>query len=378
MTVDHPADGHNPDGRPVVGRARPGAPPWVFAGVAIVGALALFVLLDSQRRQRAAPTVAPRASDQIVTLGALPPLVFPPEPPPPPTRPKAAEPPPVQTAPPVPAAPAFQPPQYRPHAAPPPVFQPPPVYTLPPSPTVQHFPPTSGGAVLVIDTAASSRPALPDSPAPADSRPRTGDPARAAQGNGGAAPVHAGTLRRPSGTIAQGVLIPAVLETALDSSRPGLVRAVVSRDVASFDGARILIPRGSRLVGDYAADLSAGQNRALITWTRLVRPDGVTIALDSPAADLRGRAGVPGRVDGRFLQRFGQALLQTVLDIGAGVAAREIGGNGGLVIALPRLGQTPAPANQATVQPVLRVEAGARASVMVARDLELPAFESLR
>jgi len=178
-------------------------------------------------------------------------------------------------------------------------------------------------------------------------------------------------VRRPSVTVVQGTLIPAVLETALDSTRPGQARAVVSRDIAGFDGSRVLIPRGSRLIGNYEADLADGQSRAFVEWTRLVRPDGVTIALASPAADLQGRAGVPGRVNTHFLARFGSALLQTTLNLGGSALGRSIGGDSPVVVALPGATQNVTPANTGSgIRPTLRVAAGARVSVFVARDLE--------
>src|SRR5206468_2658916 len=91
--------------------------------------------------------------------------------------------------------------------------------------------------------------------------------------------VHATKLAEPANTVAQGTLIPAVLETAIDSDVPGYVRAVVSQDVRSFDGSRVLIPRSSRLIGEYKAASQAGQRRAFLMWTRLIRPDGVSVAL---------------------------------------------------------------------------------------------------
>ncbi|WAC59779.1 TrbI/VirB10 family protein [Brevundimonas sp. SL130] len=183
--------------------------------------------------------------------------------------------------------------------------------------------------------------------------------------------IRTSRIRRPSSTVLQGTLIPAVLETALDSSRPGQVRAIVSRDIPSFDGSRVLIPRGSRLVGNYEADLTDGQSRAFVEWTRLVRPDGVSIALGSPAADLQGRAGVPGRVNSHFLARFGSALLQTTLNLGASAAGRSLGGDSSVVVALPGATQNlGASASASTIRPTLRVAAGARVSVFVARDLE--------
>lgn len=197
----------------------------------------------------------------------------------------------------------------------------------------------------------------------------------AASGLGAASDrVEAARLANPNLTVPQGTVISAVLETAFDSTRAGSARALVQRDVYGFDGSRVLIPRGSRLYGTYAAGMSQGERRATIQWTRLVRPDGVTIALDSPVSDPLGRAGVTGDVDGRFLARFGGALLQSVLDIGTGLATREIGS--GVIVALPGSTQNVAATQSQQIQPVLRVEHGTTVSVFVARDLDFSSVES--
>lgn len=185
--------------------------------------------------------------------------------------------------------------------------------------------------------------------------------------------VSAGRLRNPSFTIPQGTVIPAVLETALDSTRPGGVRALVQRDVSGFDGSRVLIPRGSRLYGEYEANLQPGQNRAMVQWTRLIRPDGVTIALDSPSSDPLGRAGIRGRVDSKFLQRFGGALLQSFLDIGVGLAVSEA--TDGVIVALPGSTQNVQVQQPQQIQPTLRVRHGASVSVFVARDLDFSSVD---
>ncbi len=190
----------------------------------------------------------------------------------------------------------------------------------------------------------------------------------------GPARVNASRFVNPSRTIPQGTVIPAVLETALDSTRPGGVRALVQRDVHAFDGSRALVPRGSRIYGEYDAQLQRGQNRALIRWTRLIRPDGVTIALDSPASDPLGRAGVKGKVDSKFFQRFGSAILQSVLDIGVGVATREM--SDGVIVALPGSTQNVAPrVAEGEIQPTLKVRHGTSVSVFVARDLDFSSVE---
>lgn len=179
--------------------------------------------------------------------------------------------------------------------------------------------------------------------------------------------IRSGRLANPTTTVPQGTSIPAVLETALDSTRPGQARAVVSMDVRGFDGRRVLIPRGSRLYGEYAADLETGQNRALIQWTRLLRPDGVIIAIGSPAADSLGRAGVRGRVNNHFFQKFFSAILQSSLDIGVGLATRSVD-NGGVVLLPGSIGQTTP--RQQEIKPTLKVKQGRSIAVLVARDLD--------
>lgn len=186
--------------------------------------------------------------------------------------------------------------------------------------------------------------------------------------------VLASRLDNPSLTVPKGTVIAAVLETALDSTRAGGARAIVSRDVMGFDGTHVLIPRGSRLYGEYQADVTLGQKRALIRWQRLTRPDAVIINLDSPAADPLGRAGVKGKVDSHFFARFGSAILQSVLDIGVGVATRKA--TDGVIVALPGSTQNVTGAQQAgQVQPTLTVRQGTSVSVFVARDLDFSTVE---
>lgn len=148
--------------------------------------------------------------------------------------------------------------------------------------------------------------------------------------------------------------------------------------MTGFDGSRILIPRGTRLFGEYQADMAAGQRRALVQWTRLVRPDGVTVALASPAADIQGRAGIQGRVDNHFLARFGEALLQTTLNVGANLAGRSLSREAPVVVALPGAIQGATTAAPSRAQPTLRVDAGVRVTALVARDMEFPSGELKR
>ena len=107
----------------------------------------------------------------------------------------------------------------------------------------------------------------------------------------------------------------------------------MSRDVRGFDGTRVLIPRGSRLIGEYRSDVAAGQNRALVNWTRLIRPDGVTIDIGSPASDPIGGIGIHASVNTHFFARFADAILQSALYTGVGFASRI--GSGPVIVAFP-------------------------------------------
>ena len=179
-------------------------------------------------------------------------------------------------------------------------------------------------------------------------------------------------LRNQSTTAPQGTIIPAVLETALNSDLPGFTRAVVSRDVRSFDGSRVLIPRGSRLIGEYHNAATLGQSRVFVIWTRVLRPDGVSIQIGSAGGDSLGRAGLGGTVDRHFFERFSGAILLSVVDAGIAALSRnqstqvivgsssDASGVGGAASAF-------APAN---ISPTIKVPQGTPIRIIVARDLD--------
>jgi type IV secretion system protein VirB10 len=360
-----PPGPEEPGVKPVVALPRSGLSPALLGVLAVVAAIILFLVLDSRRRSEPAPAVAPRPSDRLATASPPPPLYVPPEPPPQPAvtvvqSPVVAQPPPSPRPAPTPT-PRPQPPQivYVPQPQPAPVPM--------PSSIVR----TPGGAALVIDTttAVAGEGGLSVSNAGADSV--------ASFGGATAAPrSRAGTLANRKTTVPQGTLIPAVMETAFDSTRPGFARAIVSKDIRGFDGTRILIPRGSRLVGEYRSDTSPGQNRALVNWTRLVRPDGVTIAIGSPATDTLGRGGVKASVNNHFFERFAGAILQSTIDLGMTLAARSASGP---VVVLPNtMGSSISSILPNQIRPTLKVPAAKSISVFVARDLDFTGVERRR
>ncbi len=343
--------------KPVVALPRAGAPGWVLAVGAVVAGVILFSILDARRRAPSAPEVRVRAADGLGVPVPPPPLYVPAPPP----AVVAFVPPP----PPPPPPPAPPPPQI--------VYVPQPPAPLPSAPEVPVAPPRNAAApTLVFDNTVGQA-----APAAASATAEEAAPAPTGVAVAGGR-TRAGVFANRATTVQQGTLIPAVLETALDSTRPGFARAIVSRDVRGFDGTRVLIPRGSRLIGEYRSEAAPGQRRALVNWVRLIRPDGVTIAIGSPAGDPLGRGGIRARVNSHFFERFAGAILQSALDIGVNLASTA--GNGTVVV-LPGtvqqsgVGQVVQPSQ---VTPTLTVRQGTSISIFVARDLDFTGVEGRR
>lgn len=164
--------------------------------------------------------------------------------------------------------------------------------------------------------------------APANTDPNSQFEANVAKANTQADRVQAtriGDLRR---TIAQGRIIQATMESALNTQLPAPIRAIVSRDTYGEAGTAPLIPQGSRLIGTYNTSLVGDQSRVYVVWTRVIRPDGVDVLLNSPLIDQIGQAGVGGQVDSKFQQLFSRAIMASVVSIGLASASDGITGGG--------------------------------------------------
>ncbi len=193
-------------------------------------------------------------------------------------------------------------------------------------------------------------------------------------GGAGVDTERATVLANQSALIAQGTLVPGVLETAINSDLPGLLRAVVSADVLSFDQRQVLIPRGTRLIGQYRSGIAIGQTRAFVVWTRLITPQGVSMQLGSPGTDALGQAGVTGRVDEHFFRRFGAALLLSIVG-SAGQAAANAADDGGDSITINAAGDASRVAeialqNRVNIPPTIKVRQGSPIRIFVAKDLD--------
>jgi type IV secretion system protein VirB10 len=191
------------------------------------------------------------------------------------------------------------------------------------------------------------------------------------------APAKASHIGDLSATVIEGTLISGVLETAINSDLPGFTRAIVSEDVRSFDGTEILIPRGSRLIGQYRSGLAIGESRAFVIWTRLVLPDGVAIKLSSPVTDTLGRAGLSGKVDRHFLQRFGSAILLSIIGAGGQILAAESGGSQVVITSSAEAYGVAEAALQGNmnIPPTIKIAQGAPIRIFAARDLIFPLYE---
>jgi type IV secretion system protein VirB10 len=130
--------------------------------------------------------------------------------------------------------------------------------------------------------------------------------------------VTATTLGAMNYLIVEGSLIHATLESATNSDLPGFVRAIVSEPSYSEDGSTILIPSGSRLIGQYKSGMLQGQSRIFMVWTRLITPNGISIQLGSPGIDSLGGAGIGADdINRHFWERFGTGSLLSLLSAGA-------------------------------------------------------------
>ena len=279
----------------------------------------------------------------------------------------AAEPAPAISPPATPLAPA---PSFAARADP----APSPVYAVPPAIASAPAANPNSSPTVVFDAGlgTAADPAVKgDGAAVAGTGNSASDFASRVGGVGGSA-AQAKPMTNPSTTVTQGTLIPAVLETAIDTNVPGYVRAVVSQDVRSFDGTKVLVPRSSRLIGQYQSGLQNGQKRAYVIWTRLIRPDGASVNLASPAIGFDGTTGLAGKVSGNsFFKRFGSAMLLSVV---GGLGGLVSGGVAPIVVG----GASQSAAATAAQQdgqrgPVVRVRQGEPIRIFTARDLDFTA-----
>lgn len=181
----------------------------------------------------------------------------------------------------------------------------------------------------------------------------------------------AAVLRRQPYLLTTGSILPCILQTAMDSTLPGLVTCVIPQDVPGKTGLTLL-DRGTRVVGEFQGGVRQGQARLFVAWTRAETPQGVIIDLASPAADPLGSTGLPGAVDSHFWQRFGGALLLSLVQgaIQAGNTALAQGGTTSINTGDTQGVIAETLRNTINIPPTVRKNQGELVSIFVARDLD--------
>jgi len=181
--------------------------------------------------------------------------------------------------------------------------------------------------------------------------------------------------------LPKGAFIDCTLETAIDSTLPGMTTCVMATDAFGVDGQVVLLERGTKLIGETRGQVQQGSARIFVVWIEARTPAGVIVPLDSPGADELGRAGLPGEVNTHFWARFGAAMLVSVIDgaVEAGVQSTRSGS--GTVVVNPTASQdvmTDILKNTLNIPPRVVKHNGDRIQVLVARDLDFRSVYDLR
>lgn len=191
----------------------------------------------------------------------------------------------------------------------------------------------------------------------------------------------AGTIGNRNYVVAMGTSIPCVLETALSSDQPGFTSCVINRDIMSDNGRVVLMEKGTQVVGEYRGGLKRGQSRLFVLWNRAKTPKGVTITLASPATDAIGRSGFDGYVEKHFMERFGAAMLLSVVGDATKYAGKKLGNadfNAEDTANSGKQASAIAVEQSINIPPTLIKHQGSLVNIFVARDLDFSAVYQLK
>lgn len=186
--------------------------------------------------------------------------------------------------------------------------------------------------------------------------------------------------------VTRGTFLDCALETAISSDVPGMTSCRLTRDVYSTSGKVLLLERGSRITGQYQGGLQRGKARIFVLWTRVETPNGVVVNLDSPGTDSLGRSGHSGYIDSHFWQRFGGAIMLSLIDDIGTYAANQASGSssGNNQIQFGGTAETARDAagialeNSINIPDTLLKHQGEHINVFVARDLDFRGVYELR
>jgi type IV secretion system protein VirB10 len=180
--------------------------------------------------------------------------------------------------------------------------------------------------------------------------------------------------------LPKGAFIDCTLETAMNSSLPGMTTCVTATDTFGADGSVVLLERGTKLVGESAGSVQRGSARMFVLWTEARTPKGVVIPLASPGTDELGRSGLSGDVNRHFFERFGAAILITLIDGAVQRASNANSGNGTVILNPSGTQDITTEVLKSTVDipPTVDKHQGDRIQVLVARDLDFRTVYELK
>jgi type IV secretion system protein VirB10 len=236
---------------------------------------------------------------------------------------------------------------------------------------------TMGGVSMGMGNVA----ALEDSDSrPVDSRWSDGDIAPLLRPTA-IASAHAQVLPTRRFLLAKGAFIDCTLETAIDSTLPGMTTCITATDTFSADGTVVLLERGTKLIGETRGQVKQGIARVFVLWTEARTPVGIVVPLDSPATDELGRSGLSGQISRHFWDRFGAAILISTLDGAVQAAVQSASRGGGPIIYNPSSSEsvvTEVLKNSVNIPPTITKQNGDRIQVLVARDVDFRSVYELR
>ena len=181
--------------------------------------------------------------------------------------------------------------------------------------------------------------------------------------------------------LAKGAFIDCTLETAIDSALAGMTTCITATDTFGADGKVVLLERGTKLIGETRGQLQQGATRLFVLWNEARTPTGVVVPLASPGADELGRAGLSGRVNRHFWERFGAAILISTINGVVQSAVQSNSRGAGTVVYNPTGSQdvlTEVLKNTINIPPTVIKQQGDRIQVLVARDLDFRSVYELR
>jgi type IV secretion system protein TrbI len=182
-------------------------------------------------------------------------------------------------------------------------------------------------------------------------------------------------------TLFAGTILPCVLTQGINSDLPGQIGCMISQNVYdTVTGRHLLIPQGTKAIGTYDSRVAYGQERVLVVWTRLLRPDGSTLSLEGmPGTDLSGYSGLTGHVNNHYLRLLSGVVLGSLIGASAQIATGANSQNPSFAaLAVQGAGQNINEAGQQitrknlNIQPTIEVRPGARLNIFATKDLVLP------